>query len=507
MNDANFSSGPPPGLGDFPSDAILRNLFSAIIENSDDAILSEDLDGIIRSWNSGASRIFGYTAAEAVGQSIAILIPEDRRSEETEFLARIRRGERVEHYESVRRRKDGRLVDVSLTLSPIRDDVGNIVAASKIARDVSDQKRANTLRLALASIVDSSSDAIISKDLSGTIRTWNLGASRLLGYTADEVIGRSILMLIPPDRHGEETMILERIRRGEVLQHFVSVRRHKDGSMVDVSVTISPMRDETGTVVGASKIVRDISAQKRFEAALQQATRMKSEFLANMSHELRTPLNGIIGFTELLVDERPGPLNPKQREFLRDILSSGQHLLQLINDVLDLAKVEAGRTELRIEAFSVRDVLDEVCATMRPAADRKRIGISVDIDPGLAEVVLDRQRFKQVLYNLLSNAVKFSADGAPVAVRAAATSPDRFTISLIDHGIGIAAEDMPRLFAEFQQLDSSTTRPHEGTGLGLALTRRLVHLLSGQIEVQSQLGVGSTFILDLPRKLEVPSSP
>ena len=225
---------------------------------------------------------------------------------------------------------------------------------------------------------------------------------------------------------------------------------------------------------------------------------MKSEFLANMSHELRTPLNGIIGFTEFLVDEKPGPLNAKQREYLRDVLNSARHLLQLINDVLDLAKVEAGKMEVHPEVFPVRKAVDEVTAVIKGIAHKKRITVGVEIGEELDAVLLDQHKFKQVLYNLLSNAVKFTDDGGKVEIRASRLDLDRLEIRVSDSGIGIKVEDLNRLFTEFEQLDAGTARRFEGTGLGLALTKKIVEFQAGNISVESEPGKGSTFTVVLP---------
>jgi PAS domain S-box-containing protein len=238
---------------------------AAIVESSDDAIASKDLDGIILTWNRGAERLFGYTADEVIGKPITILIPPELHYEETLILGRIRRGEGVDHYETVRRRKDGSEVEVSLTVSPIKDAHGRVIGASKIARDISDRREAERSARQLAAIVASSEDAIVGKDLDGIILTWNRGAERLFGYTADEVTGKPITILIPPERHDEETLILGRIRRGERVDHYETVRRRKDGSQVEVSLTVSPIKNAHGRVIGASKIARDITDRKRAE--------------------------------------------------------------------------------------------------------------------------------------------------------------------------------------------------------------------------------------------------
>ena len=243
----------------------------AIVESSDDAIVSKKLDGVITSWNAAATRIFGFKAEEAIGRSISIIIPPDLQGEETTILSRLRRGECIDHYETVRVTKSGRKLDVSLTISPLRDSKGHIIGASKVARDITDRKQAEQSRNLLAAIVDSSDDAIVSKNLDGIITSWNKSAERIFGYTAEEAIGQHITLIIPPDRHAEESDILARLRRGERIDHFHTVRRRKDGSLLDVSLTISPVRDSSGRVIGASKVARDITAQKQAERALRES--------------------------------------------------------------------------------------------------------------------------------------------------------------------------------------------------------------------------------------------
>ena len=246
---------------------------AAIVESADDAILSKDLNGVIRSCNAAAERLFGYAAAELIGREVRILIPADRQHEEDEILARLRRGERIDHFETIRVRKDRSLVDVSLTVSPVRDSSGTIIGASKVARDITERRRAAEAQAFLAAIVSSSDDAIISKNLDGIIQQCNAAAERMFGYTSAELIGRPVRILIPPDRQNEEDEILARLREGQRVDHFETRRVRKDGERIDISLTISPVRDESGAIIGVSKIARDITAQKRAlaELAAQQA--------------------------------------------------------------------------------------------------------------------------------------------------------------------------------------------------------------------------------------------
>jgi two-component system cell cycle sensor histidine kinase/response regulator CckA len=244
---------------------------AAVVESSDDAIIGQSLDGTIFAWNPGAERLYGYAASEAVGRPIQMLLPPERANEESEILARIGRGERIRHFETVRVRKDGTRIDVSVTISPVRDRTGTINGASRIARDITERKRAEEVPSRLAAVVESSDDAIIGKSLDGTITAWNPGAENLFGYSASEALGKPIQMLVPPERANEESDILARIENGERINHFETVRVQKDGRQIDVSVTISPIRDRNGTIVGASKIARDISKRKCAEEELRKS--------------------------------------------------------------------------------------------------------------------------------------------------------------------------------------------------------------------------------------------
>jgi PAS domain S-box-containing protein len=331
----------------------------------------------------------------------------------------------------------------------------------------------------------------------------------LLGYTATEWAENPILWyqrLHPEDR---ERWNEEFSRTVASAEHFRGDYRFlaRDGRIVWIHGEVKVMYDESGRPF-MHGIGYDITDLKNTEEDMRQArdkeqraNRAKSEFLSRTSHELRTPLNSIMGFAEFLIEGKPGPLNPKQKEYLQDIYNSGQHLLQLINDVLDLAKVEAGKMGLAPEKFSVRTVVESVCAGARPIARKHSIRLDVDVSPELMEVTLDQQKLKQILYNLLSNAIKFTEEGGVVKIRVEPESAQHFKLVVKDTGIGIKSEDLPRLFQDFEQLESGSSRRYEGSGLGLALTKRLVELQSGTISVESEYGVGTTFSVVLPKRI------
>ena len=349
----------------------------------------------------------------------------------------------------------------------------------------------------LAAIVESSDDAIISKDLNGIIQTWNRSAELMFGYTADEAIGRPITMIIPEERLQEEVEVLRRVRAGLSVEHFQTVRHRKDGSEVHISLTVSPVRTPDGEIVGASKIARDITEQRRLQAQAEQASRMKDEFLAVLSHELRTPLNTMLGYARMLKRD-DARMTPEIRARALDALERNTDLLtRLVNDVLDTSRIVSGKLRLTLDLVPVERFVDEAVETVRAAAEAKGIEISSSIAPGLT-VHGDRDRLQQVVWNLLSNAIKFTPVGGSVAVRAVAEH-GAVQISVRDTGIGIAPSHQAFIFQRFWQADTTVSREHGGLGIGLALARHLVEMHGGTIVVESAgVGHGSLFTVSLP---------
>ena len=478
-----------------PPDSSAR--LAAIVASSEDAIISHDLNGFITTWNTAAERMFGYTSEESVGKPIDMLVPDDRRGEEDDVLVDLRAGLGIDHYETIRRRKDGTTLDVSLAVSPIRNSSGAVVGASKIVRDITASKRMEREAYRLAAIVSSSDDAIISKDLNGIILTWNRGAERIFGYTAEEAIGKSITMIIPQERLGEETHVLSRIRAGLSVEHFETVRQRKDGSSVDISLTVSPVRAQDGKIIGASKIARDVTEQRRLREAAEEASRMKDEFLAVLSHELRTPLNTVLGYSRMLkrdADRMTGALRERALDALE---RNADTLTRLVNDVLDTSRIVTGKLRLAFENCSIERLVTEGLETVKPAADAKGLTLETRLEPSLT-VMGDHDRLLQVMWNLLSNAIKFTPSGGHVLVEA---RKRHGTVELVvsDSGVGIAREHLPYVFQRFWQAHTGVSREYGGLGIGLALARHLVEMHGGSISAESEgLGRGATFMISLP---------
>jgi PAS domain S-box-containing protein len=470
---------------------------AAIVASSEDAIIGQDLGGVITSWNDAAERMFGYPAEDAIGRHISMLIPADRIAEEDTVLAQVRAGVGLAHFETVRLHRTGAPIEVSLAVSPIRNPAGDVVGASKIVRDITRGKRLEREAQRLAAIVMSSDDAIVSKDLNGTIQSWNRGAERIFGWTADEVIGRSITVIIPKERLSEEDEVLSRIRQGLSVEHFETVRMRKDGSLVDISLTVSPVRTEDGRVVGASKIARDVTEQRRLAVAAEEASRLKDEFLAVLSHELRTPLNTVLGYARLLRRGEPRRTGEQRDKALDALERNADTLTRVVNDVLDTSRIVTGKLRLAFEQCAVDRLIEEGIDSVKATAGAKGVEMDSILDAGLA-VMGDRDRLHQVVTHLLSNALKFSRGGGRVDVTVTGLA-DRVQLSVGDTGQGIDAALLPRVFDRFSQRERTASSHQTGLGLGLSIVKHLIEAHGGTVRAASPgIGGGATFIVELP---------
>lgn len=467
---------------------VVRELLAAIVRSADDAIFSKDTTGAVTSWNAAAERLYGYSPDEMIGRPISIIVPSDRSGEELEILERVLAGEDVDHFETQRVTRGGRVVDVSISASPLRNSHGVVVGASVIARDITATKATRGLTDRLAAIVEGSEDAIYSKDLDAVVDSWNHGAERVYGYTAEEAIGRHIRFLVPLDRKGEETEILNRVVAGERIEHYETERLTKSGDVVKVWISVSPVHDDRGDVVGAAVIARDVEARSRRERL--QSSLDRTELIARVAHDLKNPLTTLIGMAALLAGDVPLP-DDKRRAAGEAVSRQGERVTALIDDLLDLSYLESGRYRVDIRPVEVCDVVKDALETAPPPDQRR---VMIDIPPD-AVARADAARLGQVLVNLLTNAYKYGGDRIRVT---AVSDRNRVVIEVGDNGPGIPEAIRASLFEPF-------TRGHvdvAGTGLGLTITSRLVEAQNGTIRLADGRS-GTRFVIELPRAAEV----
>ncbi|NVM79218.1 PAS domain S-box-containing protein [Duganella sp. SG902] len=483
-----------------------------ILNETPDAVVLTTPDGVVVCWTNGAEAVFGYTSAEALGRRLdELIMPPPLRGEGAEVL-RHTLDAGVASYESIRRAKDGTLVYIDSSSKLVRGDDGQPAYILWSKKDVTQLKVLRDAKLVEArydGILDSMPDAIIMANAAGRIVLANRQAEHLFGYPRGHLRGMLLESLMPERFRGAHL----RHRAGYAAQPMVRPMGsgrdlyglRSDGAEFPVEISLSPVDTEEGALVMSA--IRDISERKLFERTLQEknvelarAVAAKDRFLTGMSHELRTPLNAIIGFTGTMLMKLPGPINDEQNKQLRMVQSSARHLLSLINDLLDLTRIESGKIELEVAPLSCRPLIDEVLDSFKPQARSKGLALEFEAAPEEVTVRSDRRAVQQILMNLVHNAIKFTNNGRVLVRLAKAVVGQRpcATISVSDTGIGIGSEQRDTLFQAFSQLDAGALRQFEGTGLGLHLSRKLASLLHGEILFDSEYGVGSVFTLALP---------
>jgi PAS domain S-box-containing protein len=459
----------------------------------------------VLSWNPAAERIFGYTREEMVGASIYKLIPLDLHHEERYILDRIASGLHVPHFDTRRRHKDGSLFPVSVSVSPVRNGEGVVVGAASIKRDLRQIRRGLETSAQLAAIVESSDDAILSKSLDGTVRTWNAAAERMYGYRQDEMVGDSIYRIVPDHLQTEEQQILERVSRGEHVAHYETLRQRKDGRLMDVSLTLSPIRDPSGLIVGASSIQRDITQRKRMEQTLRQAAKMEAigALAGGLAHDFNNQLYAVSGFAHF-ISRDPG-LSPATRQDLLELQKVTERMASLTRQLLAFARQQV----LTPETLDLNTAVEDT----RPMLQRL-IGSNMQIELALASgpkwVRVDRAQLVQVLLNLVINARDAMPRGGSIVLRTTtleigpgqmldrthvAVEPGAYAeLAVIDSGEGIPPEHLPHIFEPFY----TTKEVGMGTGLGLATVEGIIDQSGGHIQVESSVGHGTTIRLLLP---------
>ncbi|AOG23155.1 PAS domain-containing sensor histidine kinase [Acidovorax sp. RAC01] len=480
-----------------------------------DALLALAPDGRVLDWNRAAEVLYGYARDEAVGRDVQVLIAAAAQAgEEAALRSRAMQGD-TGVQELVRRRKDGSLLYVNVSVSVVRNPAGEVAHLLCSHHDVTEMRvlrDAKLLEARFRDLLESTPDAMVMVNLTGRIVMANGQAERVFGYGRDELLGQPVELLLPQHyrqahvRHRSQFFAQPRTRTmGAGLE--LNGRR-KDGSEFPVEISLSPLQTEEGLFV--SSAIRDVTERKRIESVLREknlelenAARVKDRFLASMSHELRTPLNAVIGFTGTLLMQLPGPLNDEQERQLRMVQTGARHLLSLINDLLDVAKLSAGKLAVDREAVDCAAVAAEAVATLEPEAHRKGLVLALHVPAGPVWLQTDRRALSQILLNLVGNAVKFTAHGR-IDVELTCGEPDalgstspgvRFTVR--DTGPGIPAHERPQLFQAFSRIERPGAGPQEGTGLGMHLSSQLAQALGGHLGVESTEGQGSVFTLAL----------
>ncbi len=466
--------------------------------STDDAAISTNLYGTIIGWNPAAEKVFGYSANEALGKDLSIITPAELLSEEKKIFSRLTKGERIEPLQRLRIRKDGSCFLALISISALKDESDQIIGVSEIVHDITGDTNPEETQSLLAAIVDSSDDAIVSKDLDGIITSWNKGAERIFGYTAAETTGKHISIIIPVSKLDEEAFIMQTIRRGERVNHIETIRKRKDGKEIDISLTISPIKNKNGRITGASKIGRDISERVEMEKQkkliiekLQELNHYKDEFMAMASHELKTPLTVVkanLQVLELVLK------TPEQFDFLNKASSQLSKLSNLITDLFDVAKIQVGKLELNISNFNLLELTKEVAENIQHVSQQHKIIINTT-DSNIM-VAADKERIEQVIVNMLTNAIKYSPHAKEVMVEVGIKNM-KAVLQVKDRGIGINQENLDKLFNRFFRVRGLAST-FSGSGMGLYISHEIIKRHRGAMWVESEPGVGSVFYFSLP---------
>jgi two-component system, chemotaxis family, CheB/CheR fusion protein len=482
--------------------SIPRGEYFRLLDKLPAAAYACDAEGLITHFNQRAADLWGREPklnepSDRFCGSIRLFSPDGDPIEHNQcwMALAIKEDRAYDGFDIVIERPDASRVYGIAHAHPLHDESGILIGAVNVVVDVSDRKRGEEAQGRLIAIVESADDAIIGKDLNGVITDWNAGAEKLFGYSTAEAVGRPVSMLMPPDRKNEEPDILRRIRSGETISHYETIRRRKDGTLLNISLSVSPIHDAHGRIIGASKIARDIAVQKKMEAALREADRRKDEFLAMLSHELRNPLATIRNSVQLL---RMDPGQAMQRKVLAPLERQVSTLTRLVDDLMDVSRVTMGRVELQRADIGIDRVLRDAAESVRREMRDRGHCFRISLPATDVVVHADAVRLEQVVVNLLTNAAKYTPDGGTIELSAERDGEDA-VLRVRDSGIGIQPELLEQVFELFSQGATTLDRAKGGLGIGLALVKYLVEMHGGNVQAKSDgPGTGSEFIVRVP---------
>lgn len=471
----------------------------ALVNASEDAIVNINVDGLITGWNNSAFHMFGYSEQEAMGNPVTLIIPKNKMEEHQDIIRKIRLGEKIENYETERRSRNGSILNFSIRVIPLRNKKGEIIGFSEILHDLQYKNEAQEKQAILAAIVSSSDDAIISKNLDGIIMSWNHAAEKMFGFSEKEAIGQSISIIIPSDKVDEEREIIDTIKKGEKMEHIETTRKSKGGEILHLSITISPIKNNNGVIIGASKVARDITvrieAEKQrvlFTQRLQELNMQKDEFMAMASHELKTPLTVILAnlqLLEMMVEEE------SKIQFVKKALNQSHKLAQLVTNLLDVSKMQKGMVQVEYTYFDFLQLMEDTLGNLLPAYIEHTLLFHADKSKSY-RIWADREKIEQVVVNLLTNAIKYTPPTNRIDIFLNRTDTDLF-FKVSDEGVGIPEKDLSNIFLRFFRV-SGTAASFSGSGIGLYISSEIIKAHNGKIWAESELGKGADFYFSIP---------